>query len=70
MTSNASRRYGEALERLRINNPTDYRAVKCRVESWKSIADTWKTKAEELERTIARLEGQGASQPREPKDTP
>ena len=55
MSHTAGRRYGEALERLKENNPVDYRAIKSRVESWKTIADKWRTRSEELEAELTAL---------------
>lgn len=57
MASNtASRRYGEALERLRHSNHADYRAIYARVETWKNRANNWRDLAAQLEARIAELE--------------
>lgn len=46
MTTKASKRYAEAIQRLRTNNPEDYRAIISRVESWKTLANKWQAQAQ------------------------
>jgi len=58
MSSPTSRRYSEALARLKVNNPADMQAIKRRVESWKEQCNNWRAEAQSLRRTVAQLEAQ------------
>lgn len=52
MSSGASRRYGRTLEDLKQTDYGSYRAIKSRVESYKTIADSWRTRCLEAEAAL------------------
>lgn len=58
----ANRRYKEAVDKLKATDQETYKAVSSRVESYRTIADTWRQRALAAETRLAMYDAREANQ--------